>query len=147
MDEPKDRSQDDTIHNNKVRLECLYVSLICAFLTLVAIIFETIALLNVQYCDGEDLANLYWAAWTLLQAGSLIAILGISLSQWCFLAGKEQPKWNYALGTPVLVVAGFGHEMAEIIWRLWQESRGNGGDDTSAMATTVEKKYVSFCTE
>lgn len=51
----------------------------------------------------------YWGFWTLLQVGSVIAILGISLNQCYSIQGKKLPPWNVALGTPVLVIAAAGH--------------------------------------
>lgn len=52
---------------------------------------------------------LYWGFWSLLQVGSLIAILGIVLNQAYGLQNRAEPPWATALGTPVLVIAAFGH--------------------------------------
>ncbi len=130
--------------HNKVRLQCLVISLVCAIVSLGAVVIETMALFNIQYCDGEDLATLYWASWTLLQAGSLIAILGISLNQWYDLNHQKPPPWNVALGTPVLVVAAFAHAWQSCVRSLWQKWRGNGEDATSTRAMAINRRYVSF---
>ena len=75
----------------------------------VILVIEVFCLLALQFCDGEDLMSLYWATWTMLQLGAEIAILGVILALWHHLWHLRQPSWALALGTPVLVVAGFGH--------------------------------------
>ncbi|KAI0172185.1 hypothetical protein GGR52DRAFT_573325 [Hypoxylon sp. FL1284] len=82
------------------------------FLTAAAmLVIEVYCLMALQFCDGEDLMSLLWSTWTTLQLGSEIAILGIVLALWHNLYDIKQPLWALALGTPVLVVAGFGHVM------------------------------------
>ncbi|KAI0007060.1 hypothetical protein F4779DRAFT_525890 [Xylariaceae sp. FL0662B] len=78
-------------------------------LAAVLLVVEVFALLALQFCDGEDLMALYWSTWTMLQLGSEIAILGIVMALWHHLYDIRHPLWALALGTPVLVVAGFGH--------------------------------------
>lgn len=75
----------------------------------VAVVIEVFSLLALQFCDGEDLMSLYWSTWTMLQLGAEIAILGVVLALYHALFDIRHPKWALALGTPVLVVAGFGH--------------------------------------
>jgi hypothetical protein len=59
--------------------------------TAVLLVMEVYALLALQFCDGEDLMSLYWATWTMLQLGSEIAILGVSLALWHHLWDMEHP--------------------------------------------------------
>jgi hypothetical protein len=72
------------------------------------VIFEVFAAFTIQYCDGEDLMQLYWGFWSILQVGSLIAILGVMLQFWIVLGNVTTPSWAVALGTPVLVFAALG---------------------------------------
>jgi membrane protease YdiL (CAAX protease family) len=73
----------------------LTVSLACTLgiflVTAVILVIEVYALLALQFCDGEDLMSLYWATWTMLQLGSEIAILGVSLALWHHLWDMEHP--------------------------------------------------------
>src|SRR5258706_11552830 len=92
-----------------VRKKCFLVSILCFFFALISVIMEAFAALSIQFCDGEDIMMLYWGFWNLVQVGSLIAILGIAFNQAWSLGGKEQPPWNIALGTPVLLMATLGH--------------------------------------
>jgi hypothetical protein len=65
---------------------------------------------------------LYWGFWTLIQVGSLIAIVGIMINLWYSLGEKENPPWIVALGTPVLVIAALGHAWQNCVrtaWRRW----------------------------
>ncbi|KAI1852366.1 hypothetical protein JX265_006416 [Neoarthrinium moseri] len=79
------------------------------FIAGVAVVMEVYCLLALQFCEGEDLMSLYWSTWTMLQLGSEIAVLGVVLALYHALTDIRHPKWALALGTPVLVVAGFGH--------------------------------------
>ncbi|KLU84144.1 hypothetical protein MAPG_03189 [Magnaporthiopsis poae ATCC 64411] len=88
---------------------CLYVTIGIAALSVTMSVVEVFALLALQFCDGEDLMALYWATWTMLQFGSVIAIFGIILHIAMVLQGQDRPPWALALGTPVLVVAGIGN--------------------------------------
>jgi hypothetical protein len=60
-------------------------------LAVVAIVMEVYALLALQFCDGEDLMALYWATWTMLQLGSLVAIAGIILAVYNNIRGNKNP--------------------------------------------------------
>lgn len=71
-------------------------------------ILEVFAALHIEFCDGEDLMQLYWGFWSILQVGSLIAILGVMLQFWIVLGNVTTPSWAVALGTPVLVFAALG---------------------------------------
>ncbi|KAI1263755.1 hypothetical protein F5Y18DRAFT_115596 [Xylariaceae sp. FL1019] len=94
-------------------------------ITAVLLVIEVYALLALQFCSGEDLMSLYWATWTMLQLGSEIAILGVSLALWHHLWDFEHPLWALALGTPVLVVAGFGHVLALVARRFYKKAKTN----------------------
>lgn len=52
---------------------------------------EAYSLLALQFCDGEDLITLYWSTWTMLQVGSLIAIVGIILTLGHNLRNRKHP--------------------------------------------------------
>ncbi|KAI2621211.1 hypothetical protein GGR54DRAFT_92676 [Hypoxylon sp. NC1633] len=98
----------------------------CTVLFLVAavmLVIEVYALLALQFCDGEDLMSLYWSTWTMLQLGSEIAILGIDLALWHHIYDIRHPLWALALGTPVLVVAGFGHVMQLALRMFYKRAR------------------------
>ncbi|KZZ88199.1 hypothetical protein AAL_08181 [Moelleriella libera RCEF 2490] len=81
----------------------------CVLLSTVVVVMEAYALLALQFCDGEDLMSLYWSTWTMIQVGSLIAIVGIILALCHTLRNRQHPPWALALGTPVLVIAGVLH--------------------------------------
>jgi hypothetical protein len=85
-------------------------------LSLICIIMECFALLNIEYCPGEDLIQLYWAFWATWQVGSCIAILGVMVQLWIVLGDVEMPSWAIGLGTLVLVFAGLGFILRDI-WR------------------------------
>jgi len=92
---------------------------------------QAFAALNIQFCDGEDLMMLYWGFWTLIQVGSVIAILGIALNQWKTLRDAKLPPWPTALGTPVLVIAGFGHGCWVYLKSARRKFRGKDDDNRS----------------
>lgn len=58
----------------------ILLSVACVLMSATVVIIEAFALLALQFCDGEDLMSLYWSTWTMLQVGSLIALLGIVLA-------------------------------------------------------------------
>ncbi|KAI0484868.1 hypothetical protein GGR56DRAFT_47551 [Xylariaceae sp. FL0804] len=108
----KDRpSYDEDAFRRKLR-RALACSAATFLVAAVLIVMEVYALLALQFCDGEDLMSLYWATWTAFQLGAEIAILGVILALWHHLRDIRHPLWALALGTPVLVVAGFGHVFA-----------------------------------
>ncbi|KJZ73920.1 hypothetical protein HIM_06588 [Hirsutella minnesotensis 3608] len=87
----------------------IFLCLICVSVSTVTVVMEAFALLALQFCDGEDLMSLYWSTWTMIQIGSLIAMVGIILALLHSLWDKKHPPWALALGTPVLVIAGVLH--------------------------------------
>jgi hypothetical protein len=52
---------------------------------------EAYSILALQFCDGEDLISLYWSTWTMIQIGSLIAMIGIILALAHTLRGRQHP--------------------------------------------------------
>ncbi|KAK4155503.1 hypothetical protein C8A00DRAFT_31638 [Chaetomidium leptoderma] len=89
--------------------KCMAICSVYAVVSIVSAVMEVYALMALQFCDGEDLMPLYWSTWTMMQVGSVIAIIGIVLSSFNSLRGRKNPPWALALGTPILVVAGIGH--------------------------------------
>ena len=108
---------------------------------------EVYTLLALEFCDGEDLMSLYWSTWTMLQVGSLIAVVGIILALCLTIRDKKHPlvdtpaslpnfihglgwnltyydrPWALALGTPVLVIAGSFHFLHGYLHNILKESR------------------------
>lgn len=72
----------------------VYIALcaICAAFSAVVTVMEAYALLALQFCDGEDLISLYWSTWTMVQVGSLIAIIGIILALMHTLKDRRHPS-------------------------------------------------------
>ncbi|ORY62215.1 uncharacterized protein BCR38DRAFT_517587 [Pseudomassariella vexata] len=113
---------NEAIFRKKLKLAMAY----CSSLFLIAavmLVIEVFALLALQFCDGEDLMSLYWSTWAMLQLGSEIAILGIVLALWHQICDIRHPLWALALGTPVLVVAGFGHVIAVCVESIWKKAK------------------------
>ena len=97
---------------------------LCLVLSLAATIFEVFALFNIEFCDGEDLMQMYWGFWSVLQVGSNIAILGVIVQFWIVLGDHETPSWAVALGTPVLVFAALGFVLKSVWLQFWDRCRG-----------------------
>ena len=57
----------------------------------VIVIMEAYSLLALQFCDGEDLISMYWSTWTMIQVGSLIAMVGIILAMFHSLKDRRHP--------------------------------------------------------
>ncbi|KFH41522.1 hypothetical protein ACRE_077560 [Hapsidospora chrysogenum ATCC 11550] len=104
-----ERFGDDTKKRAKRLRFFIYMCLMCVVLSAVIVIMEAYALMALQFCDGEHLMSLYWSTWTMIQVGSLIAMVGIILAMMHSLKNSKHPPWALALGTPVLVIAGFLH--------------------------------------
>ncbi|KAI1379604.1 hypothetical protein F4677DRAFT_337703 [Hypoxylon crocopeplum] len=113
-------SEDKFLRKVKISLVwCTVLFLLAAVL----LVIEVFTLLALQFCDGEDLMSLYWSTWTMLQLGSEMAILGICLALWHHLFDVRHPLWALALGTPVLVVAGFGHVLHLVLRMFYKRAR------------------------
>ena len=107
---------------------------LCLVLSATATVFECFAAFNIEYCEGEDLMQLYWGFWSVMQVGSNIAIMGVMLQFWIVLGDHETPSWAVALGTPVLVFAALGFVLRAIGKQTWDRCRGRrvieGEDET-----------------
>lgn len=84
------------------------------------IVIEALAGLSIAFCHDEDLIMFYWGTFFLLSVGSLIATWGLFLSQ----SIENEPAWNVALGTPVLVFAALGHWCHVGVRWLWKRVWG-----------------------
>ncbi|KAG9252886.1 uncharacterized protein F5Z01DRAFT_189878 [Emericellopsis atlantica] len=107
--EAAERLSDDLKKRAKRLRFYIFLCLGCVAVSAVIVVMEAYALLALQFCDGEDLMSLYWSTWTMIQVGSLIAMVGIILAMCHSLKQSRHPPWALALGTPVLVIAGFLH--------------------------------------
>jgi len=88
------------------------------------------ALFNIEYCYGEDLTQLYWGFWSVLQVGSNIAIFGVMLQLWIVLGNVDSPSWAVALGTPVLVFAALGWIFREVSKHFCRRLLGRTEEDS-----------------
>lgn len=84
-------SRPGTKHYRHKMQRCLLICSGYFVLSITAVVMEVYALLALQFCDGEDLMSLYWSTWTMLQVGSLIAILGIILAAFNAIRGNKNP--------------------------------------------------------
>lgn len=98
----------------------LWGSLACSILMIPVVIIEALAGLSINFCHQEDLIMFYWGTFWLLSVGSLIATWGLFLSQ----SIENEPAWNVALGTPVLVFAAVGHWCCVGCRWGWKRLRG-----------------------
>lgn len=70
--------------------------------------------------------HLYWGFWSVLQVGSIIAILGVVLHISMSLINIPKPSWGIALGTPVLVFAGLGWNVVKLGEKAKNKVRARG---------------------
>ncbi|RKF72186.1 hypothetical protein GcM3_098016 [Golovinomyces cichoracearum] len=133
----------------RIRMKYLSLVSLCAFLSATFAILECFAAFNIEYCAGEDLMNLYWGFWSILQVGSNIAIVGIMLQFWIILGDVETPSWAVAMGTPVLVFAALGFVLKEVwkkTWaRLFNKPHSQKEDDTHTTTMSpqeIEEKTI-----
>lgn len=82
-------------HNLRIRSKRLRQSMLmcmgCVMVSTAIVIMEAYALMALQFCDGEDLMSLYWSTWTMIQVGSLIAMVGIILALAHSLRNRQHP--------------------------------------------------------
>ncbi|PHH88753.1 hypothetical protein CDD83_7085 [Cordyceps sp. RAO-2017] len=97
----------------------------CISASAALVVMEAFALLALQFCDGEALITLYWSSWTVIQVGSLVAMMGITLGLTHSLRGSKHPPWALALGTPVLVIAGTLHMLHDVARKAVQRLQGS----------------------
>lgn len=114
--------------HKRLRQRWLGITCICFLLGIGCAIIECFALFNIEYCDGEDLTQLYWGLWSVLTVGSLIAILGVMVQFWIVLSSIETPSWAVALGTPVLVFAAIGWVWRHFTRQIWYLCFGGNKD-------------------
>jgi ABC-type maltose transport system permease subunit len=69
----------------------IFLCLGCVAVSTTIVIMEAYSLLALQFCDGEDLMSLYWSTWTMIQVGSLIAMVGIILALAHALNDRKHP--------------------------------------------------------
>lgn len=99
-------SPQHQLKNRRTRLHYLSVASLCLVLAATATVFECFALFNIEFCDGEDLMQLYWGFWSVLQVGSNIAILGVMVQFWIVLGDIETPSmFVFSLLTPARSLA------------------------------------------
>lgn len=82
--------RDLSKRTKKLRLN-IFLCLGCVCVSTVIVVMEAYALLALQFCDGEDLMSLYWSTWTMIQVGSLIAMVGIILALSHTLKDRKHP--------------------------------------------------------
>ncbi|RDA91821.1 hypothetical protein CP533_2815 [Ophiocordyceps camponoti-saundersi (nom. inval.)] len=118
--------------------KAIMADLTCAMVSTAVVTLEAFALLALQFCDGEDLMSLYWSTWTMIQVGALIAILGIVLALIHSLRDSKHPPWALAMGTPILVIAGFMHIFHQVTRKKIKKIRRKGS--ASSTTTTTEER-------
>ncbi len=91
MEAVEDIQPPESPRRRRQMKKCLVVCGLCAAASIATVVLETFALMALQFCDEEDLIMLYWATWSMLQVGSVIAILGIMLSVFHSLRGRKHP--------------------------------------------------------
>ncbi|KAL2182492.1 hypothetical protein L209DRAFT_759615 [Thermothelomyces heterothallicus CBS 203.75] len=128
-------------YRNRMR-KCMIICGFYAAVSVVAVVMEVYALMALQFCDGEDLMPLYWSTWTMMQVGSLIAIVGIMLAIFNSLRGNKHPPWALALGTPVLVVAGIGHAVHGAVHKRVKRARSMSRGRRRAMSASASSSVA-----
>ncbi|KXX80086.1 hypothetical protein MMYC01_202854 [Madurella mycetomatis] len=128
-------------YRNRMK-KCMLICSIYASVSIIAVIMEVYALMALQFCDGEDLMSLYWSTWTMLQVGSVIAILGILLAVFNSLRGNKNPPWALALGTPVLVVAGIGHAVHGAMRKRVQRVRSRSRSRRRGVSACSSRRHL-----
>ncbi|KAF8867209.1 hypothetical protein BDZ45DRAFT_794938 [Acephala macrosclerotiorum] len=129
--------------HNKAESRLLWGSLACAIIMIPIVILIAFAGLAINFCHHEDLIFFFWGPFFLLSVGTLIATWGLFLSQ----SIENEPAWNVALGTPVLVFAAIGH-WAHIFMRwTWRQIQGKEEkeDAVSLAPRNLPPRYLPSC--
>ncbi|TVY38525.1 hypothetical protein LOCC1_G007613 [Lachnellula occidentalis] len=63
-------------HVQRLRRRYLGIVTICFLVSVVCVMLECFALFNIEYCDGEDLMQLYWGFWSVVQVEAWVAAVG-----------------------------------------------------------------------
>lgn len=121
-DEKAYRKEGKQRHTDALK-KCLGYTLTCFTIAAVSVSMQALALICLVDCHGEDLAFIYVSVWTLLGVGTSMAMLGAALSQAIWLTQLDQPAYNVAMGTPVLVVSAIGHVCYTSAQRMWQKRK------------------------
>ncbi|KAM5341182.1 hypothetical protein ACJ41O_015291 [Fusarium nematophilum] len=126
-------SHNPGLRSKRLR-QSIFLCMACVVVSTVIVVMEAYIIMALQFCDGEDLISLYWSTWTMIQVGSLIAMVGIILALAHSLRNRRHPPWALALGTPVLVIAGFLHLFHDCtkkrLKKKLQRSKMDFDDDT-----------------
>lgn len=81
----------------RTQIRCIYVSSLCLVVAITCTVFEVFAASTLIFCHQLDMVFLYWPFWTLLQAGSTIAIFGIGLARLWPCMGRESLPVKYVI--------------------------------------------------
>jgi hypothetical protein len=109
------------LRQRRWRYACVFVTTILAFLVVGCVILEALAGSALTYCETHRFIWFYWGMWTLMQVGSLGAIIGVTVHQWACLGEHSAPPWNVALGTPILVITGIAHIVGGLVGKKWKQ--------------------------
>ncbi|PHH59409.1 hypothetical protein CDD81_3219 [Ophiocordyceps australis] len=107
----------------------MLLCLICVAFSTAIVVIETFMLLGLQFCDGENLMTLYWASWTIMQIGTVVAIIGIMIALVHSLRRSKPPPWGLALGTPILIAAGLMNLLQDLLRRKPKQGDVEKGDE------------------
>lgn len=132
-----------------IRRKLLVVSFTCFLLGITSTIMSAFAGLAIAWCYGEDLVNFYWSFWTVIDLGSCIAMFGTVLQQWYSLStdGISQPSWNFALGTPIPVLATIMHCLGwkgRRVWKSYTERRRERGEGSEGRGESLRLVFFFF---
>ncbi|CZR61165.1 uncharacterized protein PAC_11061 [Phialocephala subalpina] len=129
--------------HNKAESRLLWGSLACAIVMIPIVILIAFAGLAINFCHHEDLIFFFWGPFFLLSVGTLIATWGLFLSQ----SIENEPAWNVALGTPVLVFAAIGHWAHVFMRWTWRQIREKEDkeDAVSVAPRNMPPRYLPSC--
>lgn len=85
------KHEHDSRRRSRSLKRYIFFCLGCVCVSTTIVVMEAYALLALQFCDGEDLMSLYWSTWTMIQIGSLIAMVGIILALLHSLQNSQHP--------------------------------------------------------
>lgn len=86
-----ERYSDEPQRRSRSLIKFMTMCLGCVLVSAAVVIMEAFSLLALQFCDGENLMSLYWSTWTMIQVGSLIAMMGIILAMAHSLRNRRHP--------------------------------------------------------
>jgi hypothetical protein len=103
------------------RLECFVITFVCILLQVTIVVLLVFLIFALEYCHSTVAVNLYWALWLLLPVGALVAMAGVLLDQGYYLTNHSHPKWNVAMGTPILVLSAIPHGILNFARRMFRK--------------------------